>query len=225
MPTTKARKHSENKPDAGVEKPRARGRPARLSRERILEAARAFRPQELTIPALAKALDVPASSLYHHIDSLDDVLGQLARESAMDLRFPPADPKNWRKWLHSAAHCLLDFCREHLGAGESAEAAVSGLVFEPFLETMEEAGFETAQALLIVNAVAGWAFSIASMERRLASMGGRKSSDRKARENIASLEPSMAPRTIKAMAVASTLSLEDSAKAHLDWLIRGIPNP
>ncbi|HEY1078136.1 MAG TPA: TetR/AcrR family transcriptional regulator [Fontimonas sp.] len=225
MAPSKVLKRSGSAPQPVADKPRARGRPARLSRQQILDAARRFKPQELTIPALAKALGVPPSSLYHHIDSRDDVLRELASDSARSLKFPPADPDHWRQWLHSAAHCLLLFCREHLGAGDGAQAAVSGLVFEPFLETMEEAGFETAQALLIANAVADWAFASASAEARLAAMGGREIYNRKARELIASLEPSLARRTIKAMDVSAKLSRKDFAASHLDWLIRGIPDP
>lgn len=171
-------------------------------------------------------MGVSASSLYTHIESRDDVLTQLANQSAKRLSFPPPNSKEWRQWLHTAAICLLDFYRENLVArSANAQMAVSPIVYEPFLETLEDAGFKSVQAIQIMNAIGGWAFVTALGEADIESRGGRESVNRKGREEIAGLEPLVAPRTIKAFHEIVKLDVKDMSSPHLDWLIRGIEDP
>lgn len=226
MPASKAGIHSENKQRTASDERRGRGRPARLSREKILEAARTFRPEDLTVPGLAKALGVPTSSLYHHIDSREDVLLQLARESATKLEFPPADPANWKQWLRKAAFCLLDFHKEYLLStdGKMGSAANSA-AFEPFLETLEEAGFTSEQAIYITNAIAGWVLSASSAHQQLKEYGGKAGFAKAAREQIAEIDPGTAPRTYKVLPVLLAMDRDRMLSMHLDWLIDGIPVP
>lgn len=93
-----------------------RGRPARLSRQQILEAALALLEQgadKVTISGVARALDVAPMSLYSHVLNRDDlllgvsdlVLGQLDMEPEPDLPWQEAV----RRWLFEVHNHLASY--------------------------------------------------------------------------------------------------------------------
>ncbi len=71
-----------------------RGRPPRISREQIVEAARAV-GDGLRMTDVARALDVAPTALYHHVRDRDELLELVAarvlEETAFDDWAPPAD--------------------------------------------------------------------------------------------------------------------------------------
>ena len=57
--------------DGDVVAPRARGRPARISRERIIAAARTIAPEALTMQKVADVLGVDPKALNYHVRDRD----------------------------------------------------------------------------------------------------------------------------------------------------------
>src|SRR5271168_335957 len=57
--------------DGDVVAPRTRGRPARISRERIIAAARTIAPEALTMQKVADVLGVDPKALNYHVRDRD----------------------------------------------------------------------------------------------------------------------------------------------------------
>ena len=59
---------------------RPRGRPPSISRVQILEAAHSLPFAELTMPAVAKILDVKTPALYHHFKNRNELLRTIGQD-------------------------------------------------------------------------------------------------------------------------------------------------
>jgi TetR/AcrR family tetracycline transcriptional repressor len=85
---------------------RGRGRPPRITRDRIVAAAREVGLAELRMADVARALDVAPTALYHHVRDRDELLGlvaaQVLDETAYD-RWAPPDGAPWPEWLRAYA--------------------------------------------------------------------------------------------------------------------------
>lgn len=98
-------------------KPRARGRPARLSRDAILAAGLALlerAPHEpLTVARIAAEVDAVPAALYRHFASLDElldgVLGQVLGAVELEIRRRAAWPEQIRDWMVSLRTHLLRY--------------------------------------------------------------------------------------------------------------------
>lgn len=91
-------------------KPR-RGRPPRLSRERIVEAALALVDRGgidgLTMRALARELGVDPMAVYRHVRDKDDLLGAMCDQLLVEL--PPIDPEGpWESQVRGLAAEIRD---------------------------------------------------------------------------------------------------------------------
>lgn len=97
--TTKVKKTTGNRP----------GRPARLSRELIVEAALRGDVETLTMRELASRLGVSHSSLYRWVPDRDGVL-DLVSEVMVERLLPEGEPgaDDWREWLARLARSMRD---------------------------------------------------------------------------------------------------------------------
>lgn len=75
------------------------GRPARISRSAIAEAAHEIGLEGLTLKAVADHLGVGVPSLYHHIDGREDLLQLAAEQAVQRLRLPDDHGQHWAVWL------------------------------------------------------------------------------------------------------------------------------
>jgi AcrR family transcriptional regulator len=133
--------------------PRSRGRPARISRERIIEAARAIAPEALTMQKVADALGVDPKALNYHVgdrEGLRQLVVLDVFESELHRVEIPASG-DWRDVLRAYARALRDagvrlgMLVTHLrlppggiGALEPVELVLRVLVAAGF--TVDEAG-------------------------------------------------------------------------------------
>ncbi len=94
------------------------GRPARLSRARIVEVALELVDAEgvdaLTMRALARRLEADPMAVYRHVRDKADLLGAMCDAVVADL--PPLDPAGpWRPQVARLAHDLRDRLAAHPG--------------------------------------------------------------------------------------------------------------
>lgn len=97
-------------------KPRASGRDAELSRERIVAAAIAMADAEgleaLSVRGVASKLDVPTMSLYRHVRSKDELV-RIMVDVAIRAPFPAEPPAGWRPQLELGARLQWQIFRRH----------------------------------------------------------------------------------------------------------------
>jgi AcrR family transcriptional regulator len=75
------------------------GRPPRISRRQIAEAAHEIGLADLTLKAVAAHLGVSIAGLYHHIDGKDDLMRLAAEYSATQVQLPEDRGQHWALWL------------------------------------------------------------------------------------------------------------------------------
>jgi AcrR family transcriptional regulator len=151
-----------------VRRGRRTGRPARISRQQIAEAALEVGLSDLTLKAVADHLGVTVAALYHHVDSKDDLVRLAADRSADRLTLPADHGQHWAVWLlewgvYNRASMVADpaLFEQFLDGAISpeviargAEGAIAVLVRRGFEPTDAQEAFERISAVAIGLAVA-----------------------------------------------------------------------
>jgi AcrR family transcriptional regulator len=106
------------------------GRPARIDRQRIAEAAhevtRDAGLEGLTLKAVADRLGVTVAALYHHVAGKDDVLRLAADHAASRVRLPEDRGQHWALWLLEwAAYAREVFASEPALLGQYLDSDIS----------------------------------------------------------------------------------------------------
>jgi AcrR family transcriptional regulator len=89
------------------ERPRL-GRPPRISRQMIAEAAHELGLDGLTLRKVADHLGVSIAALYHHVSSKDDLMRVAAEYSVARVPRPEDRGQHWAQWLAEWAEYNLD---------------------------------------------------------------------------------------------------------------------
>jgi AcrR family transcriptional regulator len=79
------------------------GRPPRINRQMIAEAAHARGLDGLTLRDVADDLGVSIAALYHHVRSKDDLMRLAAEYSAATVPLPVDRAQHWAVWLYEWA--------------------------------------------------------------------------------------------------------------------------
>lgn len=79
------------------------GRPPRISRQMIAEAAHEVGLDGLTLRAVADHLGVSIAALYHHVSGKDDLMRLAAEYSATTVPLPRDTGQHWAVWLREWA--------------------------------------------------------------------------------------------------------------------------
>lgn len=141
-----------------------RGRPPRIDRARIVEAARAIAPQDLTMQAVADALGVDRSSLNYYVGDrgglLELIVTDLFDAELRDFVLPDTDwtdvLRAYGKALHrGVVHLQATATNVHLRGAHSLTLA------ERVLEALTAAGFTVAEGGHILSLVSGVAYTAA----------------------------------------------------------------
>lgn len=91
-------------PAPGSSGPRAKvGRPPRINRQMIAEAAHELGLDGLTLRDVADHLDVSIAALYHHVSSKEDLMRLAAEYSATRVPRPEDRGQHWAVWLYEWA--------------------------------------------------------------------------------------------------------------------------
>jgi AcrR family transcriptional regulator len=206
---------------------RAGGRPARISREQILAAARRIPANELTMPKVAERLGVNAAALYYHFASRDALLAELSAVLVNEFALRPADPRHWREWLLGTAEELLCFLLANPVTLSVQEwwwlARMSLPLLEAVLETLEGAGFKYPEAVYLWRVVSSFVYFHAR------ALNDLPEQTRKERER--SIEEFMqrggvaAPRARAYYLQATHTDTREFADAALRWMVANLPSP
>ncbi|GGS29487.1 tetracycline repressor, C-all-alpha domain protein [Streptomyces humidus] len=115
-----------------------------LDRRRIGAAALTLADEKgaLTIPALARALGVAPSALYHHVSGRDEIISLMREEL---VRTTGAD----KVWAQPWESGLEDWARTYLSAFAAHPGAVPLLATAPLAEPFMHAMYEKVAALLV----------------------------------------------------------------------------
>lgn len=215
---------------AGEAQPKARranGRPAVLTRERILDEARQVPARELTMPVVARRLGVNPAALYYHFDSRDALLAALGERLAVDFQLREPDPGRWREWLLDAATELHRFLLANpviLAVEDWSRVARIGLpLVENVLETLERAGFGTEEAWSAWSVVSNYAYSNARTLHDAPRF--RAAAATVSAEEQLSQAGRPLPRTLAAITLMSGRDAAQTFHGTLRWLIGILPEP
>jgi AcrR family transcriptional regulator len=154
------------------------GRPARISRDAIVAAAREIGLEDLTLRSVADHLGVSISALYHHVGGKDDLL-RLAAEHALTGRTQPVDEgQHWAQWLAEWAWFTFGsfiadpgLLEQYLDGGISVDAILD--IEDQVLTVLVRQGFSEREALAAFHFVTTMTlgFAVGEVRERRARAG------------------------------------------------------
>lgn len=173
-----------------VEEDRPRlGRPPRISRQMIAEAAHELGLEGLTLRAVARHLDVSIAGLYHHVSGKDELMRLAAEYSASKVPLPKDRGQHWALWLLEWATYNRDVFVAQPGLltqyldGAIAAETIAGNV-DAILGLLVRQGFSVTEANAAYELVTSCAIgsAVGSLREREAVKAGR--SIRRAHEQV-----------------------------------------
>lgn len=156
------------------------GRPARIDRRQIAEAALSIGLEHVTMKAVAERLGVSVPGLYHHVRNKSELLRLAAQHTMRTLDLPPDRGQGWEEWLldyasyvHRALTDEPELVNQLLTGGIGDERHAETL--EHVLGVLERHGFSPLEALdtyrVVSQAIVGAA--VATISRAAARSAGQ----------------------------------------------------
>jgi AcrR family transcriptional regulator len=131
------------------------GRPPRISRQMIAEAAHEVGLDGLTLRAVADHLGVSIAALYHHVSGKDDLMRLAAEYSATTVPIPRDTGQHWAAWLSEWADYNRDVFLAQPGLlAQYLEGAISAETIAGSLDTI--LGVLVRQGFTVVEADAAY---------------------------------------------------------------------
>lgn len=203
------------------------GRPARISREAIAEAANEIGLSDLTLRAVADRLGVSIASLYHHVDSKDDLLRLAAEYSASRTRVPRDDGQHWAVWLLEwARHNRDAFVAEPALLGQFLDGAISADVIadntDTILGLLVRQGFSITEAQSSYQLLSACAIgsAVQAIRAQRAAAAGRPAATEYGRV-LAERGPEDLPH-LRALLAEAAVTPRDSFEARMTTVLAGI---
>lgn len=142
---------SETSPRPG----RRPGPKPRLSREKIIGAAVELGIEQVSVQAVATALNAAPASLYRYVDSLDDLIGA-ALETVFRAAPLPSPALGWRRYLETEAATRFELLIRYAGLVPEHHTGLVGAAtvrFERLVRDLTGLGLTLDEAVLAVDAV------------------------------------------------------------------------
>jgi AcrR family transcriptional regulator len=213
------------------------GRPSRLDRSAVLEAALALVDREgldgLTMRRLAAEVGVEAMALYRHADSKEGLLDGLVEIVLGKLQIDP-EADDWRAQLHSLASDFRQVTLNHpnvlpliaarpLSVPLTRGSQTALRLTEGLFELFARAGFDQQVAVVCHRRVMGWLIgSMLQEQRRL--VDNPEETEPALRLGLHHLPPQEFPHLrVAALAMAGSTGAEQDLHAGLDALLAGLP--
>jgi AcrR family transcriptional regulator len=160
------------------ERPRV-GRPPRISRQKIAEAAHEIGLDGLTLRAVADRLGVSIAALYHHVSGKDELMRLAAEHSAAKVPVPRDRGQHWAVWLYEwAAYNRDAFVNEPVLLTQYLDRAISPASIaerlDSILEVLVRQGFTILEASAAYDLISslGLGMAVSSLRARRAAESG-----------------------------------------------------
>lgn len=156
------------------------GRPPKINREMIAEAAHEVGLADLTLRAVADRLGVSVAGLYHHIDGKNDLMRLAAEHAARRMTIPRDRGQHWAVWLREWARYSREaFISEPELLGQFLEGAISADAIaenaDAILALLVRQGFDVDEAYAAYGSVSDCAVgsAVSTIRARHAASEGR----------------------------------------------------
>ena len=121
-----------------------RGRPAKLSRDVILEAARSLSRTDFSFQDIATQLNVSPQSLYHYFASKEELCATLAEDDMESIPIVDSSTLEWRDYCRTQIRMFTEWMSEssepaHLFQGRFGWISMDGSPNLNFLNHVDEA--------------------------------------------------------------------------------------
>jgi AcrR family transcriptional regulator len=203
------------------------GRPARIRREAIAEAAGEIGLSDVTLRSVADRLGVSIASLYHHVEGKDDLLRLAAEHTAARSTVPRDEGQHWAPWLLAwAFHTRNSFVEEPALLDQYLEGAIAAdrIVdnMDAILAVLMAQGFTASEAMNAYQLVTSCALGSAvnAIREKQAAAQGRRDADRY-EEVLADRAPDALPH-IRALLAEIAEAPLDSFETRVTTVIAGI---
>ena len=206
---------------------RRRGRPPRISRDHIVDAACELGIQNLTMAAVADRLGVTHQSLYGWVQDRDELIDLVSNRLIRRIDvLPPADPADWRDSLRSYANGLRLLSEEMPGfasAGLGRFRATDGFIKlnRDVVLMLADAGFEPALAQRIYETLYTVLLGWISHNERLAAVLGAFERSIEPTPSIGSAESEACRR----IATEQSAPSDERFEFLVHTLLAGLPDP
>ena len=144
-----------------TKEPRPRGRPPRLTRERVVEAALALVDREgvdaLSMRRLGRELGVEGMALYRYVSDKDELLRAVGKLVLADLELELPGRGSWKERIRAAVHAWARMQERHPGAFPLVYRPGAGeqvaRTTEEMLDALRAGGFDPRGAALAYQAL------------------------------------------------------------------------
>ena len=149
------------------------GRPARISRTEVAEAALAIGLDKVTLAGIGRRLGVDHSSLYRHVKGRNDIL-LAAADLAIEKLNWERDTDDWRVYLEATAEAVWDLYARHPGLADAIRSMdttpPAGIrAFSSACRRLETFGFSPDDAVLIMDSIMDMTSDSSSGWQRMAA--------------------------------------------------------
>jgi AcrR family transcriptional regulator len=136
------------------------GRPALISRERILMASAEIGLEHLTVQAVADGLGVTRAAVYNYVGSSEELRRLAAAATVTTFDFDDTKSGDWESWLRHFAEALRAWHLTNAPAGlyiPAAEMVTEGVLsgLEQVLDLLAHAGFDHDTSVRALQFVLG----------------------------------------------------------------------
>jgi AcrR family transcriptional regulator len=211
---------------ADPESPR-RGRPPRINRAMIAEAAHEIGLEGLTLRAVADRLDVSIAALYHHVSGKEDLLRMAAEESTRAVPLPVDEGQHWAQWLCDWAHYNHDIfaaqpglLEQYMGGAVGLDAVVHNL--DRILDVLVREGFALQDANIAYSLVSSCAIGMVVGEHWEAAAARDDVDFATAYRRVVTAAPKGQLTNVRQLAKGRRLDRRQSLDRRIDIVLRGI---
>jgi AcrR family transcriptional regulator len=158
------------------------GRPSRITRTAIVDAALVIGIDDVTMTSVAERLGVSIGALYRHVHNRDELLRLVADAQLRELLAPKDVGQHWAALARAYAAMLFEsfagqpgLILEYANGGFPPESEVDGI--ERYLEAMHLRGFTAAEAVSLMRDMRAVALGAAFVATAMRSVDARIGAD------------------------------------------------
>lgn len=167
---------SNHRADPPVTKTPRRGRPPRIDRDRIVEAALEIGLEDISMRGVAERLGVTDAALYHHFANREALQNEVAATLSRRLETPAPDP-DWQTWTKQFAMDMRAGLLQYPGLAEVfsrvGPSTSGGLqLVDTFVNRLVAGGFDVHSAARAYSLITSYLIAVVVRQDSLTRRGG-----------------------------------------------------